>query len=262
MEMGASREERVKSHPTATAIIQARMQSVRLPGKSMRELAGKPLISHVIERALCMRNIDTVVLATASGEENAPLVKLAESMNCKTFIGSEHNVLERYYFASRKFGGDFIVRITGDNPFVDIAYAEIIIEKARTGNHDLCSALNLPLGTAVEVIRNEALERAYEQSSEPYHFEHVTPYIKEHPHLFSIERHPVNLSNPFTKIRLTVDTPEDYELAQILYSHLYHGKPFSIHDIISFLMKHPALVKINSGISQRPMHHSEKGHVP
>jgi spore coat polysaccharide biosynthesis protein SpsF len=262
MKMTDSRLLKQKKYkPHVTAIIQARMQSTRLPGKSMLELAGKPLIYHVIERTMSIEGVDTTVMATAVGEENKPIIELAESMNCEIFVGSQENVLERYYLASEKFGGEFIVRITGDNPFTDVHFAEISVRKAIDSDSDLLSPLNLPLGTAVEVIKKEALDKAYKLSNEPHHFEHVTPIIKEHPEEFRIERYHVDLKNPFKDIRLTVDTHEDYNFSKILYDNLYHGKPFSINAIIKFIDKNPELLKLNSGIKQRPMRHSEKKHV-
>ncbi len=250
-----------KYKPHVTAIIQARMQSTRLPGKSMLELAGKPLIYHVIERTMSIKGVDTTVMATAVGEENMPIVELAESMNCEIFVGSHYNVLERYYLASEKFGGELIVRVTGDNPFTDIHFAEISVRRAIDSDSDLLFPLNLPIGTAVEVIKKEALDKAYRLSSEPHHFEHVTTFIKEHPEEFRIERYPADLKNTFKEIRLTVDTYEDYNFSKILYENLYHGKPFPIDAIIKFINKNPELLKLNSGIKQRPMKHSEKKHV-
>ena len=72
-----------KIKPHVTAVIQARMQSKRLPGKAMLELAGKPLLAQVIERTQMMDGVDTVVVATCIGEENVPIIELAQSMNTK-----------------------------------------------------------------------------------------------------------------------------------------------------------------------------------
>ena len=238
-----------------TAIIQARMQSKRLPGKSMKVIAGKPLLAHVIERAQKMEGMDEVVVATCPGNE--PIVELARSLGVQFFVGSESNVLERYYLAAQQAGGDYIVRITGDNPFTDVEYGSMAIEIATETGADLSSISGLPLGAGVEVIKREALDAAYRESCTPYHFEHVTPYIKEHEELFTIQRHPVRMKNTVKDFRLTVDTPEDYELACRIYDALYKGEPFSIREVVAFLSEHPELASLNRDISQRPMTHSE-----
>jgi len=240
-----------KIKPAVTAIIQARMQSKRLPGKAMLDLAGKPVLAHIIERAKSIEHVDKVVLATGSLSENQQLADLALSMGIESFSGSESNVLERYYMASEQYGGEYIVRITGDNPFTDVEYASMIVDIALESKFDLCALANLPLGTAVEVIKKEALNEAYRLSNEPYHFEHVTPYIKEHPELFSIERPPVTIKNVPEGLRLTIDTAEDYELAKILYSNLFTGSPFPLSDVLNYINQHSDIVKINSAVKQR-----------
>jgi len=250
-----------KIKPSVTAIIQARMQSNRLPGKVMLPLADKPLLHHVIERTKHINGVDKVVVATCGGDENIAILKLAESMNCDTFVGSMENVLERYYLAAEKFGGDFIVRVTADNPFVDVEYASINVDIAVEAMTDLCSPVNLPLGAAIEIIKREALAETYRKSYRPYHFEHVSTYIKEHPELFIINRYQADIKNTFEKLRLTVDTQEDYTLAEILYRNLYDNGPFNINKVIKFLEKNPDLVNINSGIKQHHFTHYEKAGV-
>lgn len=242
--------------PAVTAIIQARMDSSRLPGKVMLDLAGKPFIYHVIERAKAIAGVSRVVLATGKSKNNLPLVEIAKSLDIYSFMGSETNVLERFKTAAEKFGGDYIVRITGDNPFTDPEYASMAVDIAVESREDLCSVSNIPLGTAVEVIRRDALFSAQSMSSEPYQFEHVTPYIKEHPELFNIGRHDVHFDNPFENLRLTVDTAEDYNFVSEIYRALYSGSIIPLKDVIRFLKENPELLKINSGIDQRPMTHS------
>ena len=241
--------------PTVTAIIQARMNSTRLPGKALMDLAGKPLLYHVFERSLAIRGLSRVVLATCGGVENEDIIRLAESMGIPVFIGSEDNVLERFFLAAEKFGGDYIMRITGDNPFTDPDFADTLIDLALSTGADLCYFENMPLGTGVGMSSRSALDAAYRRSDTPYQREHVTPYIKEHPEQFRIEIRNISLRNPFPKLRLTVDTPEDYKLVKILYDRLYQGKPFPLRDTIAYLEQNPDLVGINSGIEQRPMTH-------
>ncbi len=240
-----------------TAIIQARMQSKRLPRKSMLDLGGKPLIAHIIERTKLIDSVDKVIMATCYGDENREIIELSESMGIDTFVGSNENVLERFYLAARDSGGDKIIRITGDNPFTDVEYAGMIVDIAIESGIDYCALSNLPLGIAVEVMTFETLEKAYKKSDKPYHMEHVTPYIKEHPELFSIERPSVNIKSDFNNIRLTVDTEEDYKLAKILCDNLYNGEPFPLSNILEYVEANPDVLSINSGIKQRFATHSE-----
>ena len=235
------------------AVIQARMGSTRLPGKALLDLSGRPLLYHVISRARAIKGINEVVLATCVGDDNIPIINLAESMGIGVYIGSVRNVLERFYRASEKFGGSWVVRITADNPFTDPAYASEALEFAIENNADLATISGIPLGTAVEVIKKQALDRAYHAASEPYHYEHVTPYIKEHAELFRIMRKPAAPGPDVRTMRLTVDTAEDYSLAQKIYENLYKGDIFSLQQVMDFLHENPDVAAINNGITQRPM---------
>lgn len=245
----------VKNKTTFSAVIQARLQSKRLPGKSIMPLGGKPLISHVIERAQLMKGIDKVIVATC--EDNEELIEYASAMGAFVFVGSEQNVLDRYYKAVCEFGGDFIVRITGDNPFTDVEYGSKCIERTIETGADLFSFRGLPLGVGVEIFSKTALERAFNEASTSYQKEHVSPYIKEHPELFSIVHEEITEFLQSPNIRLTVDTEEDYCLAENICSELYRGVPFSVRDILSLAEKNPEIVKINQNVSQRSMTHSE-----
>jgi spore coat polysaccharide biosynthesis protein SpsF len=242
--------------PTITAIIQARMNSTRLPGKAMMELAGRTLLYHVFDRVTAIKSVDRVVLATCDGGENGEIIHLAQSMGIDVFVGSEENVLERFYLASERFGGDYIMRVTGDNPFTDPGYAEQAVRASIEAGADICYFPNLPLGTGVGMVKKSALNTAYQKSDQPHQLEHVTPYIKEHPESFNIRIRDVEIRNPFPNLRLTVDTPEDFELARILYDNLYRGAHFPLSDVIAYLEHNPQLVAINSRVQQRPMTHS------
>ncbi len=236
-----------------TAVIQARMNSKRLPRKAMLDLAGKPLIHHVIERTKAIEGVDNIVLATTTEDNNREICDIAESHGIKVFNGSVHNVLERFIGVINNDSSNFIIRITGDNPFTDPYYASLAVRFAIKSGADLSSVTNIPIGTAVELIKTSALKKTHVLCSEQYHREHVTPFMKENPDLFTIIRTPAASVIPFESLRLTVDTPEDYKLAQIIYKNLYKGSFFSLHEVYSFLEENPTLLTINKKVKQKPM---------
>ena len=101
---------------TVAAIIQARMGSTRLPGKSLMLLAGKPLVGRVIERIRTATKIDKLILAIPDNIENNPLETLGKSYGVQIFRGSEIDLVDRYYNAAKNLSCKYVVRIPADNP--------------------------------------------------------------------------------------------------------------------------------------------------
>lgn len=122
------------------AVIPVRISSTRIREKPVVDLAGKPLIQWVYEKAITLKNVDDVVVATDSD-------KVAEVV--KRFGGkfeltpSELNSgSDRAYYTSSNFFPDagVIVNIQGDQPFVDADFVDELIDRAKKGQEGLFSA--------------------------------------------------------------------------------------------------------------------------
>ncbi len=239
-------------------IIQARMESTRLPRKALLPVAGKPLICHVIERALAIKGTFGVVLATGDTPENKVLLELAGSMGIGFFAGSADDVLDRFCRAAERFSGDPIIRITGDNPFTDPEEASKTIEYYHEMNAEYAVAEGLPLGTGVEVVSRRALFDADLKGRESYHREHVTPYIREHSELYRSVRRKTDFQKDGQVFRLTVDTEEDLDLVRRIMDAMPVGRIPSLGEIIAYLRANPDIALLNSEIVQRPMTHASQ----
>ena len=101
------------------AVIQARMASTRLPGKSLLRIGEYPMIHYVLERARQISGIEGVVLATGLNAENDPLADYATRLGYELFRGDEDDVIERFYKAALERQADTVIRLTGDNPLID-----------------------------------------------------------------------------------------------------------------------------------------------
>lgn len=202
-------------------IIQARMGSTRLPGKVMMPIGEKSLLEHILDRLSFLKEKDSqVVVATSDKEKDDGLAKFCAEKKTDCFRGSEENVLERYYFCARQYGFSEIIRLTADNPFVDVEELNALILLFREEKADYAKSFEgLPYGVGAEIFTFAALEKDYRESSKPHHFEHVNEYILENPQLFKT----VNLQTPAAKrrpeVRLTVDTKEDYRRACYIVEH-------------------------------------------
>lgn len=237
------------------AIIQARMGSTRLPEKVMKNLQGKTVLEHVIERVKQSKLIDDIIIATTTHERDAVIGSEAFRCGVKAFRGSEDDVLSRYYYAAKENNLDVVVRITSDCPLIDpIVLDEIIDYYLKTKQEIVSNAgsdlsnRTYPRGLDTEVFSFNALENAFNHAEEKYQREHVTPFIYENTDQAFYYKNSVD----YSKYRWTLDTDEDFELISEVYEHLYHGThDFYLSEIVRLFEKMPELYKINAHIEQK-----------
>ena len=190
-------------------VVQARMGSTRLPGKALLPFGPGTLTESSLRR-LARVSADIRVLATEP-RSSAELGPPAEKLGYEVFLGSEDDVLARFCGAVRKFGLDWVVRATADNPFVSPEAASALLADPRSLQSDYSAFQGLPLGFGVELIRASALLAAEAEARDPYEREHVCPFLYRRPERFRIYRPAA--PGPFLapEARLTVDTRADYE---------------------------------------------------
>jgi len=150
------------------AIIQARLDSKRLPRKLLLELNGKPLIDHVVNRVKKSNLIKRVIIATTKEEEDHELVDYCEKMGLLYFRGETDNVLSRIINTCEYFQCDKIVRVCSDNPFIDTRAMDHQINAFLTNDKiDYCTYTTYsgtpiilkPIGLFVEAISLRALKK-------------------------------------------------------------------------------------------------------
>jgi len=231
------------------AIIQARMGSSRLPGKVLEEIAGKPMLQWVLERARSARKVDQVVLATTVEPSDDRVAVFAERQGIAVFRGSLDDVLDRYYRAAKEFGADLIVRITADCPMIDPEIIDKAIAMFQRGGFDYVSTADptptFPDGLDVSVTSMPVLERVWKEARLKSEREHVFPYVYNHPELFRLGPviNPVDLS----QMRWTVDEPADLEFVRRVYASL-GARVFGMQDVLDLLERDPGLLGVNAGI--------------
>ena len=199
-------------------VLQARIDSSRLPGKAMLPLGGKPIIFRVME---VLNHIPADLRILACTEDSLDLFKpLAQEAGFHTFAGPKDDVLERYCRVIRHFSLTRVIRATGDNPFVFADAASAINTEAITLNADYAGYIGLPYGAGVESVSASALLQAGDNAVSSFDREHVCPYLYNNPNLFRIHRPDAPTCWLYPDIRLTIDTQEDYEKAVQLYETL------------------------------------------
>ena len=241
----------VLTHPIV-GIIQARVGSARLPGKTLLDLAGAPFLARVIERMQHAETLDFLMLATTTDPADDPLADLAGRLGVPVYRGSMNDVLDRFTQSARQAEAALIVCITADDPFKDPEVTDHAVRLWLEQPETLDYVSNTieptyPEGLDIEVFTRSALEQAWQDARLPSEREHVTPYIWKHPDRFRVLnfKHKRNISH----LRWTVDYPEDLAFARAVYEHLYRpGEVFLMEDILRLLEVKPDLNQINAGI--------------
>lgn len=239
------------------AIIQARMGSTRLSGKVMKDLSGKTVLEHVIDRVRQSKTIEEIIIATTINDVDDRIETEALKCGVKVFRGSEDDVLARYYHAAKEHGLDIIVRVTSDCPLIDPIVLDEIISFYLKNEYQIVSNAGAdlsertyPRGLDTEVFSFDMLRNAFDNAKEVYQREHVTPYIYEMASKKYYYKNDIN----YSKYRWTLDTAEDYELISKVYKYFYSDKhDFYLDDIVKLFEKNPELYEINAHIEQKKL---------
>ena len=233
-------------------IIQARMSSTRLPGKSMMPLAGRPLVFRMVERLKSCKKVDEIVLAIPDQPEDQVLADLAKELHISYFKGSPFDVRERYLNCARQFNAEFILRIPADNPIPDAAEIDKLVEfhlinNSRGFSSNLAQVNNSGYldGVGAEIFSTKLLEESVSRFSSELVKEHVHRNFFDYSTQTPVDaswcpiaspKAPVELRRP--DIILDVNTMDDYTKIKRIYDNLYPKNPnFTTVDVINFIDK-------------------------
>lgn len=229
-------------------VLQARVSSSRLPGKVLKPILGKPILQLQIERILKSQRIDRLVVATSVRPEDDALQSLCDSLKVPIYRGSLEDVLDRFYKAAAAYPGEHVVRFTGDCPLADPNVIDEVIDFYLRGDYDYASNTvepTYPDGLDIEVFRFSSLERAWREAQLSSEREHVTPYLFKRTEYFRVGSYKAEIDH--SKLRWTVDEPEDFEVIRRIYEALYPVNPaFTYQDVLRLLERQPELTRLNA----------------
>jgi spore coat polysaccharide biosynthesis protein SpsF len=239
------------------AIIEARMSSTRLPGKVLRSIMGRPMLALLVERLQGARQLDGVVVATTVNPADDPIEALTQKLGIGCFRGSEEDVLDRVLQAAHAFAAEVIIEITGDCPLIESTKVDAMVSSFIKMSFDfMVNRLDgsYPDGLGLRIFKKELLQKVDQLTKDPVDREHVTLYVWEHPELFSIYHYNNHLNPKYWDLRLTVDTPEDFDLISKIFEELYPGnRNFGLPEIIDLLERKPEMLGINRHIMNKPV---------
>ena len=239
------------------AIIQARCGYTRLPGKIFKDINGKPLLWHVVNRLTYVDLIDNIVVATTTNEKDNLTEEWCKKNEIKCYRGSEEDVLNRFYGAATEFPCDIIVRVTADDPFKEPKIINKIIKKLIDEKLDLSTNVfppSYPEGLDCEVFTFDVLQTMEKTTNNSYDREHVTPYIYNNPDKFKIGN--ISSTRQLSSYRWTIDSAEDYEMVNAIYNKRKNEKDklLLMEEILEILEENPEIIDINSNVKRSAMY--------
>lgn len=233
------------------AIIQARMGSTRLPGKTMADIVGKPMLAHVVERASMIPGVDMVGIATTTNPADDVIVGFAEERGLPVLRGSETDVLDRIYQSALQWNTSAVVRVTPDCPLLDPGVSGLVVSKFVQAEGKLDYVSNtaphtFPDGLDTEIFSVEALETTWREVRLPSQREHVTAYMAMHPKSFKTFN--VVCDNDYSHHRWTVDDPRDLQFVREVLTGMAaegRGEHRDFGAVLDFLERHPQIMTLN-----------------
>lgn len=243
------------------------MGSERLPGKVLAPVGEWPLIEHILRRLRNFSAKEAEIYFAIPEEADTRLRDWLVEKKVSFVMGDTHDVLGRYLLAAEGLDDtDYVVRLTGDNPFCDMPSVETIYQRLRQQPADFSYATGLPLGMGVEFIRVNALrsQKIYTVSEKNLYTltdqekEHVTLFIKKNAHLYDIYPHAIG---PFAEgervypsdIRLTVDEAPDLALVNKTFNYFRRldNPYFGAKDVAGLYYRNPDFFKDNLAVEQK-----------
>lgn len=235
--------------PVIPVIVQARMSSIRLPGKVMLPIRSKAFLEHCIDRCARIEGISEVIVATTDRPDCDELAALACRRGYRVFRGSQEDVLARYVGAARTVKADAVVCITSDCPLTDPAVGSVVVAKFLAGGYDLVTTNippSWPNGMDAEIVDMAALEEAHREGRAKSEREHVTTFVRRRPARYRLFNFPCPMEG-VAHWRMTLDTPEDqdffFKLAEVFPGDF---ETAGWHELFTFIEAHPDLWAMNT----------------
>ena len=234
-------------------IVQARMGSTRLPGKTLRTLGGRTVLARVVRAARESEAVDDLVVATGTEPIDDQIVAECERLGVACHRGDPDDVLTRFVHALAAHPGDAVMRFTADSPLLDPSIIALVgrVFRAVPGLDYSSTSLGhtLPLGLDVEIIAADTL-RTLDRLATGAHRIHVTSYAYTHAELFRVLG--IALPPDRSALRLTLDTEQDWRLMEAVVD-AFGDACVPLAKLADWLDAHPRVRELNSAVRQKAL---------
>jgi glutamate-1-semialdehyde aminotransferase/spore coat polysaccharide biosynthesis protein SpsF (cytidylyltransferase family) len=230
-------------------IIQARCGSSRLKEKVFLKLNGKSVLSNIVDRCKLSKFVDKIIIATSTNVEDDKIYNFCKNNDIDCYRGDERDLIDRYYYLSKLLNPETIIRITCDCPFIDVNELDNMISLFKNDNTDYMyntdelDRYNIyPEGSDIEICNFKTLEYIWKNETEIR--EHSIGVIRVKKEVYKdilnikyydFKLNNLNLTNNFKGFHLSIDTQNDYDIANFIYENFKENIQFSYKDILLFL---------------------------
>lgn len=248
----------VMNNPRVVVMVVARMGSTRVPGKSLIDLCGHPVLWHVLRLAKEIRSVSDVCLATTDLPADDPIAELARAEGVECYRGDAERVLDRLYGAATQMKADVIVDVGGDCPLLDPEIISRALEDFFSSPCDyLCNyePPTFPEGMDINIVSMAALEKAWRYAIAPSQRIHPFSYLTYHPESFVIRNYA--MTPDLSQHHWSLDFPEDITLIRAAYDKLWKdGSPMRLQDLLSLLATDETFAGIDKNLQRTKVAHA------
>lgn len=237
------------------ALVPIRLTSERLPGKALKEISGRPVTWHLLDRICASTYIvdpKQVVVCTTEEPESDRLVDSVLEYGCSTFRGHTDDIIARFHAAVKQFGFDAVIQADGDDPLSDTKYMDLeMAALLEDENLDIVVSKGLPLGVATKAFRTRALNKVYSLYRSEKNDTGFIYYLTKSG-LFNVGTvNPVSSDDVLERARLTLDYAPDFVVFNAIFEALYRpGHVFGLSEVVQFLKNNPDLAGSNLSVEE------------
>lgn len=234
---------------------------LRLPGRHLRLLAGRPALGRLVERVASAETVAKVVVALSVAPEDEVLVPAARAAGAEVFRGSVQDLTGRLVSCGEwlGLGGETpVVRVGADSPLIDPRYLDMGVDallSTHAGAFEFQEdqAEELCPGLSAGFLRLRALRHIDRRARTAQHRSDPLSYAYDYPEEVELRRLPLpqDLSYLLGRHRLLLQTAEDLALLEAIYLRLYSGGVVSTAAALQFLDSDPVLASLNQGVLRR-----------
>ena len=240
------------------ALIPIRLASERLPKKAIKEICGKPVVYHLLDRVFDSNYLskENVIVCTTKEMSDNCLVEIVKNYGAQIFRGSTNDIIKRFYDAMVKYGFDYVIQIDGDDITAEPIYMDLTMKELLSDDSlDVVSVEGLPLGIATKSFSMKAMEKVYQKYKTINNDTGFASYFTNTDFCNCKVIGPIYDDHKYDNVRLTLDYEDDFEFFRAIFNELYkEGEIFHLYDILNLIKRKPELTKINIFLNKKYMH--------